>query len=186
MPLFLLQDNYRKILKNPKDPLYSQVLKLNEKYNKEQYFRVIISVNKTGEPQSTTDSGSDDKCDLTKLTIIVSVDEHGCQNAEFFLLANTTVLYNSEGGYTANGNNASTSIEYRGYKINPQRLNPGYGWLPNGDGTRGNYKYGVKSDPNGDYGGARSDTFNVTPEQAQSILDASTDKKIHFWYILSK
>jgi hypothetical protein len=176
-------NNYVKILKNTKDPLHNEVVELSKKYLSEQYFRVIISVNKTEVIDSTTSTETEDKCDLTKLTITVDVASHQCNNAEFFLLANTTVLYNSQGGYTANGNNANSSIEFKGYVINPQRLNPGYGWLQNGNGTKGNYTYGTKTDPTGDMKGERSDTFEITPEQAKTILDASTDKKIHIWYI---
>jgi hypothetical protein len=176
-------NNYVKILKDTKNPLHSKVVELSKKYFDEQYFRVIISVNKTGEPEVASVEETEKGCDLTQLTITVDVKNHLCNNAEFFLLANTTVLYNSEGGYTANGNDANTSLEFKGYIINPQRLNPGFGWLPNGNGTKGNYKYGVKTDLKGDSGGARSDTFTITPEQANTILEASTDRKIHIWYI---
>lgn len=179
-------NNYVKILKDTKNPLHSKVVELSKQYLSEQYFRVIISVNKkeTSEVLDTSVSAqTESNCDLTKLVITVDVKNHDCNNAEFFLLANTTVLYNSSGGYTANGNNSNSSIEFKNYFINPQRLNPGYGWLANGNGTKGNYKYGTKTDATGDRGGERSDTFTITPEQANSILEASTDKKIHIWYI---
>jgi hypothetical protein len=176
-------NNYVKILKDTKNPLHSKVVDLSKKYLSEQYFRVIISVNKTNDAEVVSTENIDKDCDLTQLTITVDVKSHSCNNAEFFLLANTTVLYNSAGGYTANGNNANTRLEFKGYEINPQRLNPGYGWLPNGNGTRGNYKYGVKTDPNGDATGERSDTFTITPEQADTILESATDRKIHIWYI---
>jgi hypothetical protein len=74
---------------------------------------------------------------------------------------------------TANLNNADTE---RGVPdvgsdpvFPPQLLNPGYGYLKNGDGTYGKYGYG-KIQESGNLGGGRSDTFVVTAEQSRQIV----------------
>ena len=149
----------------------TEVKALADKYNTEQYFRVIISVNKTEttpepEPQPTPEPNC-----AAGLKIRVYVPSHNCQNAEFFIFANNTLLYNTVGGMTANLNNASTS---RGIPksstepiYSPGALNPGYGYLKNGDGT---YSYGFGKYLGGDDGGGRSDTFIITEAQSQEIV----------------
>jgi hypothetical protein len=172
--------NYMRILGDAKDPLHSQVNELKKKYNSEQYFRVVIEVNK-----STVKKTVDSKC-ATGLKIRVWVESHNCQNAEFFMFANSTLLYNSVGGMTANLNNSYSS---RGIPkadsspiFGPKWLNPGYGYLKNGDGT---YSYGYgKLKPAGDVGGSRSDSFEITSEQSASIV-ANGNGYIDIWMIAS-
>jgi hypothetical protein len=99
-------------------------------YDKEQYFRVIIEVKKVESPQTSPTTGTTkitEGC-ATGLKIRVDVDKHNCNNAEFFVVLNDTLLYNVDGGYTANGNNSDSYIEADdGSIIRPKRLNPGYG-----------------------------------------------------------
>ena len=158
-------------------------LEYKAKYDAEQNFRVIIEVkkvetsvvNKTTETPPTTGStttGVTESC-ATGLKIRVDVEQHNCNNAEFFLFLNDTMLYNVDGGYTANGNNSNTFVTSdSGKKIKAKRLNPGYGKL----GTR---KYGS----NGDNGNVRYDEFIVTPEQSKKIVEQSNEGKINVWYI---
>ena len=152
-------------------------LKYKKKYDDEQYFRVIIEVKKVDDPKPSelpSDSGDNvtEGC-ATGLKIRVDVDQHDCNNAEFFLFLNDTMLYNVDGGYTANGNNSNSYIDSdSGKKIKAKRLNPGYGRL-------GTTKYGVF----GDLGGVRYDEFIVTPEQSKKIVEQSNEGKINVWYI---
>ena len=152
------------------------------KYDKEQYFRVVIEVKKVESPQTPPPpTESTPPAELTKITedcatglrIKVEVAKHNCNNAEFFLFLNDTLLYNVDGGYTANGNNANTFIYAdSGKKIKAKRLNPGYGKI-------GTTKYGRV----GDLGGERYDEFIVTSEQSKQIIKQSNDGKINVWYI---
>ena len=150
------------------------------KYDAEQYFRVIIEVKKketpvgttTENPTTTTTTVVTENC-ATGLKIRVDVEAHECNNAEFFVFLNDTLLYNVDGGYTANGNNADSYIDADdGSIIRPKRLNPGYGYL-------GTTKYGT----NGDVGNKRYDEFIVTPEQSKKIIEQSTNNKINVWYM---
>jgi hypothetical protein len=151
------------------------ILDYKNKYDKEQYFRVIIEVKKVESPQTPPPTGSTqitEEC-ATGLKIRVDVDKHNCNNAEFFVVLNDTLLYNVDGGYTANGNNSDSYIEADdGSIIRPKRLNPGYGYL-------GTTKYGA----NGDVGNKRYDEFIVTPEQSKKIIEQSTNNKINVWYM---
>ena len=177
---------YTNILKNPKDPNHTKVLDLKNKYDDEQFFRVIITVNKveTQEPEKTPEPPADSKC-ATGLKIRVHVPRHNCQNAEFFVFANNTQLANSVGGNTANLNNSNTS---RGVPSSntepvfpPSLLNPGYGFLKNGDGTYGGYSFGNENEK-GDIGQGRSDTFTVTSEQSEKIVTEGNGF-IDLWFI---
>jgi hypothetical protein len=143
------------------------------KYDAEQYFRVIIEVKKVDAPKPTElPSTVSEEC-ATGLKIRVDVEKHECNNAEFFVFLNDTLLYNVDGGYTANGNNADSYIDADdGSIIRPKRLNPGYGFL-------GTTKYGT----NGDIGNKRYDEFIVTPEQSKKIIEQSTNDKINVWYM---
>lgn len=121
----------------------------------------------------------------TGLSIRVWVKSHNCQNAEFFIFANDLLLYNSQGGMTANLNNSVTT---RGIPktdseplFGPEYLNPGYGYLKNGDGTIGGYSYGSINE-DGDQGKGRSDTFKITKEQSLKLLNAAQGK-ISLWMI---
>ena len=163
-------------------------------YTKEQFMKVTLRV--TNEPVTQTTT-----LKLTGETIIPDVDPgcavglkirifvptHKCQNAEFFIFANNTLLYNSQGGMTANLNNADTSLGIPTSSAKPlfskKMLNPGYGLLPNGDGTLGSYQYGKKSF-GGDVGGGRSDTFVVTQEQSANIIKEGNGY-INIWMIAS-
>jgi len=153
-------------------------LEYKAKYDAEQNFRVIIEVKKTETAQTkeitaTTGTTKNTEDCATGLKIRVDVEKHECNNAEFFLFLNNTLMYNVDGGYTANGNNANTYITSdSGKKIKAKRLNPGYGKL----GTR---KYGAT----GDIGNTRYDEFIVTPEQSREIVKQSNNGKINVWYI---
>lgn len=157
-------------------------LDYKNKYDKEQYFRVIIEVKKVETPETPqTTPSTDEKPSTTEvnedcatgLKIRVDVAKHDCNNAEFFVFLNDTMLYNVDGGYTANGNNSNSFVwSDSGKKIRAKRLNPGYGKL----GTK---KYGVL----GDLKGVRYDEFIVTPEQSKEIVKKSQDGKINVWYL---
>lgn len=165
-----------------KDPT---ALEYKTKYDSEQYFRVIIEVKKVETPEtkisSPTVTGTTSTTGTTEITedcatglkIRVDVARHRCNNAEFFVYLNNTLLYNVDGGFTANGNNADTYIYGdSGKKIKAKRLNPGYGKI-------GTTKYGRS----GDLEGERYDEFIVTPEQSKQIISQSDNGKINVWYM---
>jgi hypothetical protein len=167
---------YNKVKANDK-----VALEYKTKYDTEQYFRVIIEVKKKETPVVTGSTPTVTGSTPTKITedcatglkIRVDVAKHECNNAEFFVFLNDTLLYNVDGGYTANGNNANTFVwSDSGKKIRAKRLNPGYGKI----GTK---KYGVL----GDIGNVRYDEFIVTAEQSKEIIQKSPDGKINVWYI---
>jgi hypothetical protein len=167
---------YNKVKSN--DPT---TLEWKKKYDSEQYFRVIIEVKKVEAPVVTGDTPTVTGGTPTQITedcaaglrIRVDVAKHNCNNAEFFVFLNDTMLYNVDGGFTANGNNSNSFIwSDSGKKIRAKRLNPGYGRL-------GTTKYGIL----GDLQGARYDEFIVTPEQSKEIIKNSPDGKINVWYI---
>jgi hypothetical protein len=172
-------NEYVKILADSKNPKYNEVVQYRDKYNTEQYFRVVISVNKTEGGGTSIETNC-----AAGLKIRIYVPSHSCQNAEFFVFANNTLLYNSVGGMTVNLNTGSSP---RGIPRTDSEpifdaivLNPGYGYLKNGDGTYGNYGYGVKNDD--PVGGERSDTFTITPEQSQEIVSKGNGL-IKIWLI---
>lgn len=146
----------------------SGVMSYKAKYDAEQKTQIQITVKI--EPETPTEI--DTNC-ATGLTIRIYVPKHKCQNAEFFVFANKTLLYNTVGGMTANLNNSDTTrgIPDVGSEplLPPQLLNPGYGYLKNGDGTYANYGYG-KILEDGDLGKGRSDTFIITAEQSSQIV----------------
>jgi len=164
-------------LKSNNDKKYSEAVKA---YKAEQSSSITITVSlPIANPDITTTTTTkkiDSKC-ATGLKLRVSVSKHNCNNAEFFVLANSTLLINSKGGNTANLNNASSD---RGIPkssqpplISAEYLNPGYGKLLNGEnGYSGN----------GDIGGERSDIFEVTPEQSASII-SNGDGKISIYFV---
>lgn len=151
-----------------------------DKYNQDQKSEFLISVQPITSTTTPTPTPTplNEEC-LTNLSIQIYVDSHSCQNAEFFVFANDTILYNTQGGYTANMNNASSS---RGIptskslpRFYPNLLNPGYGYLKNGDGKKGSYKYNDKN-TKGDLGKGRSDTFVITSAQSKEIVKAGKTK----------
>ena len=162
-----------------KDTTYKEQ---RDAYNTEQTSQLVITV----KPKITTTITTlpDLGCALG-LTIQIYVPTHNCQNAEFFVFANDTLLLNSKGGFTANLNNADTSLSIPTSSVGPKYgsklLNPGYGYLPNGDGKLGNYTYGEKNN-NGDIRGGRSDTFVVTESQSKSSVSQG-NAKIVIWLI---
>lgn len=181
-------------------------LDYKQKYDKEQYFRVIIEVKKVEPvtPPQTSPVGETDTVTegcATGLEIVVYVKTHQCQNAEYLVYANSTLLTNLAGGTTANLNNADTFMdankfnfpveadgsvlmtnETEGYQttlfkansaIPAQVLNPAYGFTKNGPYT---------PNPNGDTSGQRMDTFKVTAEQSKTIT-AQGKGEINIWLI---
>lgn len=154
------------------------------KYDAEQNSKVIITVKKDTPTPTPTPTPPPSDC-ATNLKIRVYVPKHNCQNAEFFMFANNTLLYNIRGGMTANLNNRNSARGIPRVNSEPEFpaecLNPGYGWLPNGDGTLGSYTYGQHND-DGDLGKGRSDTFIVTEEQSKQIVE-NGNGKINIWMI---
>lgn len=171
-----------------------EIVGYKAKYDTEQSSAIEITVKlKTSTTTQTTKPVTNFEACAKGFKVRVYVPKHNCQNAEFFVFANSTILYNSQGGLTANLNNSYTS---RGIPRSsspptfyPEALNPGYGFLKNGDGTLGSYKFGSKqrfdeSAPKntGDNGNGRSDSFTVTGEQAKKMLVEGSGK-INLWMI---
>ena len=179
-------------------------LDYKNKYDKEQYFRVIIEVKKveTPEPQNSPSVDNDNVTEgcATGLEVVIYVKTHQCQNAEYLVYANNTLLTNLAGGFTANLNNAdgkltaknfNFSVEATGdvYQTNEdgvqtnflqknsdipaQALNPSYGYTKNGPYT---------ADENGDTSGQRMDTFKVSAEQSKTITEQGNGE-INIWLI---
>jgi len=152
---------YTKGKDNPRD----------EKYTKEQFSNFTIKAIGEKNPVPKIPPGC-----VTGLEIKVWVPSHQCNNAEFFLFANDTLLLNAEGGKTANLNNADTNITYRNIsgkpKLPAQLVNPAYGYISK--------KYGSNKD--GDIKGVRVDTFTVTNEQSKNIVKQGKGL-INIWFI---
>ena len=144
--------------------------------------QTVVSTTTTLKPVATTTTTTVSPDCAAGLKVRIYVPTHNCQNAEFFLFANKTLLYNSVGGYTANLNNSNSKRGVPAFTSQPflpaWLLNPGYGDLKNGDGTY-SYGYGTNK-PLGDLEGGRSDTFTITPEQSAQIVK---DGKIEFYFI---
>lgn len=143
----------------------------DEKYTKEQFSNFTIKAIGEKNPVPKIPPGC-----VTGLEIKVWVPSHQCNNAEFFLFANDTLLLNAEGGKTANLNNADTNITYNNIsgkpKLPAQLVNPAYGYISK--------KYGSNKD--GDIRGTRVDTFTVTNEQSRNIVKQGKGL-INIWFI---
>lgn len=143
----------------------------DEKYTKEQFSNLTIKAIGEKNPVPKIPPGC-----VTGLEIKVWVPSHQCNNAEFFLFANDTLLLNAEGGKTANLNNADTNITYKNIsgrpKLPAQLVNPAYGYISK--------KYGSNKD--GDIKGTRVDTFTVTNEQSKNIVKQGKGL-INIWFI---
>ena len=142
----------------------STALEYKTKYDAEQYFRVIIEVKKVDDPKPQelpSESGDtvSEGC-ATGLEVVIYVKTHQCQNAEYLVYANNTLLTNLAGGFTANLNNAGSKLTaakfnfpapdgagaiyqttedgskigfmYKTGDIPAQALNPSYGYTKNG------------------------------------------------------
>ena len=109
------------------------------------------------------------------MEIIVETPSHNCNNAEFFIFANKTLLKNEDGGETHNGSNSDSNVSFKNGTLDSRVLNPGYGKLD----TK---KYGV----NGDLKGRRNDKFIITPEQSKKITEQSEDGTMKIWAICVK
>lgn len=187
----------------------SVALDYKNKYDAEQYFRIIIEVKKVEPPTTTetTKSGTSSNNEnvtpecATNLEIVVYVKSHRCQNAEYLVYANNTLLTNLAGGNTANLNNADgylfpknfnfpvpaeggsylvdmseggkTNAFERDTELIAQVLNPAYGYTKNGPYT---------PDESGDISKSRSDTFKVTAEQSKTIIEQGNGK-INIWLV---
>lgn len=175
------------------------------KYDAEQYFRVIIEVKKVDDPKPPelpSDSGDtvSEGC-ATGLEVVIYVKSHNCQNAEYLVYANNTLLTNLSGGFTANLNNAGGKLTADNFNfpapgsegsiyqttedgtkigfmnkaddIPAQALNPSYGYTKNGP---------YSANEEGDIQGQRMDTFNVNATQSKTITEQGNGE-INIWLI---
>jgi hypothetical protein len=128
------------------------------------------------------------------------VKKHNCQNAEYLVYANNTLLTNLVGGNTANLNNAGSKLSTTNMDfplptsdsylitnadgvrtqafstdsdIVAQALNPAFGYTKNGPYT---------ANESGDIGNERSDTFKVNSVQSKTITTEGNGK-INIWLI---
>ncbi len=145
---------------------------LKDLYTSEQFLNVSISVDKKEEGPNPMDLTED--C-VTGLEIIVETPKHDCNNAEFFIFANKTLLNNVDGGNTHNGSNADTLVKVNKFALDKRSLNPGYGKI----GTK---KYGVT----GDLKNKRYDKFIITSEQSKKIASQSKDGTMKIWAVCAK
>lgn len=190
---------------------YNQKLKLYksnyDEFVKEQNSSIEITVKLAEVTTTTTTIGTSNNNEnvtpgcATDLEIIVYVKSHDCQNAEYLVYANNTLLTNLVGGNTANLNNAGgyllpksfnftvpeeggsylvdmseggkTNAFDKDTELIAQVLNPAYGYTKNGP-------YTPKED--GDIGKSRSDTFKVTSGQSQTIIEQGNGK-INVWLV---
>lgn len=159
--------------KEGRDGIYS---KLRDKYTDEQYVKVTIKITKKiEEPEPKEEPESDipftPEC-VTGLEIKIETGKHGCNNAEFFLFANNTLIKNVEGGDTHNGSNNKSIKRVKNKPLHPMALNPGYGKLH----TK---RYGTS----GDFGKERSDIFKITNEQSKEITKENENGVINLFLI---
>ena len=169
-----------------------KVLELRKKYNEEQYVRVTMGVNKDIsigggeekiEPVTEYEGGITpipvtEGC-LSGLKIKIITKSHSCNKAEFFIVANNTVLKNTDGGITHNGNDGegnSITLDNAGVKLNKFASNPGYGYL-------GTTKYGTKGHLKKDGKGERFDDFAITPEQSKQIISQTKNNALVIYAI---
>ena len=191
---------YNKVI--AKDPT---ALEYKTKYDAEQYFRVIIEVKKVDDPKPQelpSESGDtvSEGC-ATGLEVVIYVKTHECQNAEYLVYANNTLLTNLAGGFTANLNNAGGKLTAAKFNfpapdgagtiyqttedgvqigfmnktadIPAQALNPSYGYTKNGP---------YSANEEGDISGQRMDTFKVTATQSKTITEQGNGE-INIWLI---
>jgi len=176
------------------------------KYDAEQYFRVIIEVKKVDDPKPSelpSESGDTvtEGC-ATGLEVVIYVKSHECQNAEYLVYGNNTLLTNLAGGFTANLNNAGGKLVSSAFNfpapdgygniyqtndfndekkvfingktdIPAQALNPSYGYTKNGP---------YSANEEGDIKGERMDTFKVTVDQSKTITEQGNGE-INIWLI---
>jgi len=183
----------------------STALEYKTKYDAEQYFRVIIEVKKVDDPKPQelpSESGDtvSEGC-ATGLEVVIYVKTHECQNAEYLVYANNTLLTNLAGGFTANLNNAGGKLTaakfnfpapddagaiyqttedgskigfmYKTGDIPAQALNPAYGYTKNGP---------YSANEEGDINGQRMDTFKVNATQSKTITEQGNGE-INIWLI---
>jgi hypothetical protein len=191
---------YNKVI--AKDPT---ALEYKTKYDAEQYFRVIIEVKKVDDPKpqelpSEPGDTVSEGC-ATGLEVVIYVKTHECQNAEYLVYANNTLLTNLAGGFTANLNNANGKLTaakfnfptpdgtgaiyqttedgskigfmYKTGDIPAQALNPAYGYTKNGPYSANEF---------GDINGQRMDTFKVNATQSKTITEQGNGE-INIWLI---
>jgi hypothetical protein len=191
---------YNKVI--AKDPT---ALEYKTKYDAEQYFRVIIEVKKVDDPKppelpSEPGDTVSEGC-ATGLEVVIYVKSHNCQNAEYLVYANNTLLTNLSGGFTANLNNANGKLKADNFNfpapsgagtiyqttedgtqigfmnktddIPAQALNPSYGYTKNGP---------YSANEEGDIRGQRLDTFKVNATQSKTITEQGNGE-INIWLI---
>tara|TARA_R110000822_G_scaffold188266_1_gene327420 strand:+ start:2628 stop:4397 length:1770 start_codon:yes stop_codon:yes gene_type:complete len=147
---------------------------LKDTYTKEQFVNVSISVDKFEEEGGGGGIPITENC-AVGLEIIVQTPKHNCNNAEFFIFANKTLIKNVDGGDTHNGSNSDKEVRINKFNLDSKVLNPAYGKL-------GTLKYGTT----GDNGGARYDKFIITPEQSKKITSQSNDGTMKIWAVCAK
>jgi len=156
---------------------------LKQKYDEEQFLDVAMSVKKIEkEPEPEKEPEKEPKKEpipipftpecVTGLEIKIGTAKHGCNNAEFFLFANNTLIKNVEGGDTHNGSNSVGVRRLKMKRLHHAALNPGYGKLH----TK---RYGI----DGDLGNERSDIFKITNEQSKEITKENENGVINLFLI---
>jgi len=166
----------------------SEGKKLKQQYNKEQFLNVAINVekiDKTGGDSTEVKDKKDNSSCLEGLEVYIGVPKHNCNNAEYFVFANQTLLTNTQGGNTANLNNAISKLNIKNMigaskstYLHPYLLNPAFNNPILKNGVNG---YGG----GGDIGGARQDKFIINAEQSKEIYNQN-DGKIAIWIYCTK
>ncbi len=169
-----------------------------DKYNLDQVSEFSITVTpKTPTPTPTPKTELVECADTIRVRFQVSY--HQCQNAEFFVFANSTRLnnldvQNLQGRMTANLN---TGTKARGIPdVNskpifpPELLNPGYGVLTQKYGSNKSIstEFKNKKTDEGDLSGVRYDDFEISFNAKKDILSQSKTNVnsktfINLWFV---
>jgi hypothetical protein len=145
-----------------------------DKYNLDQVSEFSITVSPkvpttTTPTPTTTPSVKLEECAST-IRVRFEVSNHDCQNAEFFVFANSTRLNNLDGGMTANLNTGTKARGIPNLRSNPifppELMNPGYGVLTQ--------KYGVNKTGKQNETAVRYDDFEISFSAKKDILAQST------------
>jgi len=175
----------------------SRVTTLRNKYNKEQYFRVVINVNRLkGNTETLVDSVPKLECiqgiklEYNYDEVIEQVAPHCCNRGRFYIYANDIPLKRTDGKTYASINNDATYGEEDKQKDSREQLQTlGVRWASkrdvdlcytskNKDQASKSYPYRdiYNSIPESKPGNYRYNTFIITPEDANKIVAASGGK----------